>query len=89
MAFKLNCDRCDRFIKNVPAAKVRTLIDSHQEIICKGCQTTEEGLQKFIESLRVKAQREFEILAKRYKDLIKEETARMVSERVLDQEESE
>ena len=52
MGIKLNCDRCDRFIKNVSVKNINTLSDS--DVICKICKEVELKHKQYIDRFKAK-----------------------------------
>jgi hypothetical protein len=49
MGFKMNCDRCGRFIKNLSMVDLKKQVDIGQEIICSPCQKWEATAKSSIE----------------------------------------
>ena len=81
MSFKMNCDRCDRFIKNVTSDQMREALQKKDETVCKECAATEAALQKFVELKRTAAMAAINKVANE----LKEEIRREIKERVTEQ----
>ena len=81
MSFKMNCDRCDRFIKNITADQMREALQKKDEALCKHCAAVEEGLQKFVELKKNAAMAAINKVANEFK----EEIRREIKERVTEQ----
>ena len=81
MSFKMNCDRCDRFIKNITADQMREALQKKDETVCKNCAAAEEGLQKFIELKKNAAMAAINQVVNGFKDEVKRE----IKERVTTQ----
>jgi len=80
MSFKMNCDRCDRFIKNITADQMREALQKKDETVCKNCAAAEEGLQKFIELKKNAAMAAINQVVNGFKDEIRREIKERVTE---------
>jgi len=81
MSFKMNCDRCDRFIKNIAANQMREALQKKDEAICKTCAAIEEGLLKFVELKKNAAMAAINQVVNGFKDDVRRE----IKERVIEQ----
>lgn len=70
MGFKVVCDRCGRFIKNVKATDLKGIMKD--EITCKTCLIVEEKIVSRIDILKRKAEAELKKIHATYKDLLTE-----------------
>jgi len=80
MSFKMNCDRCDRFIKNITADQMREALQKKDETVCKDCAATEEALQKFVELKKNAAIAAVNRVANEFKEEIRREIKEKVTE---------
>ena len=56
MGFKMNCDRCGRFIKNMSIVELRKQTDYTKEVLCTSCINWEtnakRGVEKAIDKMK-------------------------------------
>jgi hypothetical protein len=82
MAFKMNCDRCDKFIKNVSADEMRDTLQRKAETVCKECAKTEETLLKFVEIKQRAAVARLKEFVTSFKDEIQKEMQSQVAKQI-------
>lgn len=75
MGFRMSCDRCGRFMRNVKLADIKSMPD---EIICKECINVENRVKRDIDVIKRKAENDFNTLATAYK----EEIVKVIEKRV-------
>jgi len=68
MGFRMSCDRCGRFMKNVKASDLKKMRDD--EIVCARCQKVEEKVKGDVERAKQVAKNEIDKLCAGYKDTI-------------------
>lgn len=56
MGFKMNCDRCGRFIRNISMSELKKQTDFGKEIICPQCSNWEKrsrvSVEKAVERMK-------------------------------------
>ena len=70
MGFRMSCDRCGRFLKNVSLKDLKQMKDS--EVVCGNCQKIESIAKAQVEKIKKAAQADFEKLANDYKTTVSE-----------------
>lgn len=78
MGFRMSCDRCGRFMKNVKATDLRKMRDD--EIVCPVCQKVEARVKQDVERLKLVAQSQFNKMVDEYKQTIVEIVQKHVEE---------
>ena len=78
MGFQMSCDRCGRFMKNVPAKALRNMRD--EEIVCPVCQKIESATKKRVDRLLKEAQSDLNRTAAAYKELVTDAVRESVDE---------
>lgn len=82
MAFKMNCDRCDKFIKNVSADEMRDTLQRKKEVVCNECAKTEETLLKFLEMKQGAAVARIKEFVANFKEEVKKEIRNQIDKQI-------
>ena len=78
MGFRMSCDRCGRFMKNVRAIDLKKMSDG--EIVCPVCQKVEAKVKSDVERMKLVAQGEINKMVDKYKETIIEIVQRHVED---------
>ena len=76
MGFRMSCDRCGRFMKNVKISELKKIRDD--EIVCPRCEKIEQRVKSDVERMRLVAQGEINKMCEKYRDTIVEIVQRHV-----------
>ena len=68
MGFRMTCDRCGRFIKNLSVKDLKNL--PNDEVVCSNCKKMEEIAKSQVDKIKRAAQADFEKMAMDYKTTI-------------------
>ncbi len=80
MGFRMNCDRCDKYMKNV-SAKDLIDIEKKGEILCVNCAKVEKSLHAYAEKMKTRAVGEMNKVVQTLKEMITLEIQKQVAER--------
>ena len=72
MGFKMNCDRCGRFIQNISMKELKKQTVFDAEIICVHCQKWEANAKRSIENAVNKMQKDLETYKKTFVEEIRD-----------------
>ena len=78
MGFRMSCDRCGRFMKNVKASDLKKMRDD--EIVCARCQKIEDKVKHDVDRMKAMANAEIEKMCGKYRETIIEIVQRHMDE---------
>ena len=80
MGLRLDCDICSRFIRVVNFKELKNMSDTEQSQICKDCQVKIERLDKAIEKLKSKYERNLQLALRDAKNELTTEITKLAQE---------
>ena len=72
MGFKMNCDRCGRFIQNISMKELKKQTVFDEEIICAHCKKWEQNSQQRVEKAIGRMKNELESYKKTFIEEIRD-----------------
>ena len=73
MAYRMHCDRCERYINDVPFKELEKLADSKIELLCKTCKKFEEKCERILSRLHDRSKQVLEEETKKLREEAKAE----------------
>ena len=77
MSFRIHCDRCGKYIKDVPPKDLQRV---ERSALCTPCQKADQKYEKFVESLKGKYVRKLDRVIQQFQDELHKRLKQLIEE---------